>query len=286
MTILSFHPLVRGHENIICAGRRPSEKDLEAIRQADAVVLPLGCSEALYFVAKRNCGLVFPNYDARFSYPGKTGQIRLFRKTSAKHPRTLIYDNLPSLMENDEISACAPPMAFPFVFKFDWGGEGKNVFLIQNPVDWRNVLDLARRYENTGQKGFLIQELIESKSRSLRSVVVGTRIVSYWRVAKEENQFKSGLASGAGIDYHSDRELIGEAEKKLAAFIEKTAVNLAGFDFLFSADGRDIHMLEINYYFGRRGLGGSRKFNVMLVEEINRWLVKVGRTEKVSFDED
>jgi ribosomal protein S6--L-glutamate ligase len=284
--LLSFHPLLTGDENIICAGRKPNEDDLEAIRRADVVILPLGCKQDLYFMARNNCELVFPNYDARFSYPGKIGQIRLFRKTEVKHPRTLIYENVASLIDGEDDSPVVPPMDIPFVFKFDWGGEGKNVYLIQTPADWRNAFELARRYETTGQKGFLVQERIDSGNRSLRSVVVGAGILSYWRVAKEENRFKSSLSSGAGIDYHSNRELIAEAEKKLSAFLERTGIDLAGFDFLLSADGRDVYMLEINYFFGRRGLGGSKKFNLMLVGEINRWLAKVGRAERVSFDEN
>ena len=78
--ILSFHPCFNGDKNIICAGRAPTEDDLNLIRSADAVILPQGCNESLYKLAKKNCKSVFPNYDARFKYPGKIGQIELFNK--------------------------------------------------------------------------------------------------------------------------------------------------------------------------------------------------------------
>ena len=71
--ILSFHPCYEADSNILCAGRDPDEKDLAAIRAADAVILPQGCREALYLLARQNCSYVFPDYDARFQYPGKTG---------------------------------------------------------------------------------------------------------------------------------------------------------------------------------------------------------------------
>ena len=64
--ILSFHPCFDADRNIICAGRDPDEKDLAAIRAADAVILPQGCREALYLLVRQNCPHVFPDYDARF----------------------------------------------------------------------------------------------------------------------------------------------------------------------------------------------------------------------------
>ena len=72
--ILSFHPCFEADINIICAGREPDHNDSAAMRSAAAVILPQGCREALYRMAKQNCAHVFPNYDARFEYPGKTGQ--------------------------------------------------------------------------------------------------------------------------------------------------------------------------------------------------------------------
>jgi ribosomal protein S6--L-glutamate ligase len=38
--ILSFHPLISADKNILCAGRNPNNHDLEAIKHADAVILP------------------------------------------------------------------------------------------------------------------------------------------------------------------------------------------------------------------------------------------------------
>ena len=86
--ILSYHPCYEADRNRLCAGREPDEKDLSAIRDADAVVLPQGCREALYHMARQNSPHVFPDYDARFQYPGKTGQAKLFQALDVPHPRT------------------------------------------------------------------------------------------------------------------------------------------------------------------------------------------------------
>ena len=34
--------------------------------------------------------------------------------------------------------------------------------------------------------------------------------------------------------------------------------------------------LEINYYFGRRGLGGSERYYALLVSEIIKWIKSLG----------
>ncbi|HSM47587.1 MAG TPA: hypothetical protein VK872_07215 [Draconibacterium sp.] len=94
--ILSFHPLISADKNILCAGRDPQNQDLEAIKQAAAIILPLGCKKTLYDLVRENCRYVFPNYDMRFDFPGKLGQIELFRKMEANHPDTKSFCDLKS----------------------------------------------------------------------------------------------------------------------------------------------------------------------------------------------
>ena len=79
--ILSFHPIIVADENRLCAGRQPDSQDLDAIGNADAVILPQGCSEALYRMARAHCPHIFPNMDIRFDYPGKLGPNPLVSTT-------------------------------------------------------------------------------------------------------------------------------------------------------------------------------------------------------------
>ena len=76
--IVSFHSIFEADTNIICAGRAPNATDLAAIKAAKAVILNQGCSRSLYEAARANCPNVFPNYDAKFNYPGKIGQNGIF----------------------------------------------------------------------------------------------------------------------------------------------------------------------------------------------------------------
>ena len=272
--ILSFHPCFTADNNIICAGREPSQDDLTMIKAADAVVLPQGCHESLYQMARKNCLNVFPNYDARFRYPGKIGQTALFQKQNVFHPKSITFQDVRSFHEWYEKSMEKMPFDFPFVFKFNWGGEGDTVFLIKSPGAFEEILQKVIAYENPYQKGFLIQEYIPAKNRSLRVVVIGQRVVSYWRVQNTSASFCVSLAKGAVIDTGSDLNLQETAITSTKIFCQTTGINLAGFDFLFSSTDKAQTplFLEINYFFGRQGLGGSEEFYRLLQTEIKNSL--------------
>ena len=269
--ILSFHPIIEGDRNIICAGREPDEADLAAIRAADAVILPQGCTEALYRMARRNCPQVFPNLDVRFDFPGKCGQIRLFERYGVDHPKTRVFESTAGYHR-------APlEIEMPAVVKFDWGGQGDTVYKICCEDELAAVIGEAAAYESTGQKGFLIQPLVDAGRRSLRVSAVGTRFVSYWRIQPPDAPFGAGVADGAAIDSRSDPALQMAGVEAARRFCCRTGLQLAGFDFIFDRDG--VHappelplMLEINYYFGRSGLGGSEQFYRILKEEVDLWL--------------
>ena len=272
--ILSFHPLFEADKNIICAGREPGDKDLTAIQAAAAVVLPQGCYQSLYEMAGANCRHVFPNYDARFRYPDKIGQIKLFREFNMAHPATEIFANVASFHEGFKKRPSRINLNYPFVFKLDWGGEGQTVFLIKSEDDLSSILHKTAEFEKSGQSGFLLQEYIETRSRSLRIVVIGQRIISYWRIQEEEGGFYTNLGRGALIDAETEPALQHKAIALVKQICHKTGINLAGLDVIFPAEIDDPEplLLEINYFFGRKGLGGSEAYYQILLEEIQSWL--------------
>ncbi len=282
--IVSFHPLISADKNLLCAGRNPGRNDLEAVKKADAVILPQGCKKTLYETARRYCRHVFPNYDTRFAFPGKLNQIVLFRKTGIGHPKSFCFANLHEFRRFLRISKNKLPLSFPFVFKFDWGGEGDMVFLVGSSQEFRNAVKKAERFEYSGQEGFLLQKYIPSDARSLRLVVIGEHLCSYWRIQEDPNAFKTGLSCGSSIDHRSEPDLVKKAEHVIQPFLKSTKINLAGFDFIFSNDQKQIYMLEINYFFGRRGLGGSDGYFRILIREVNRWLQSIGHNRSLEID--
>jgi len=268
--VLSYHPMIEADKNIICAGREPQEADKEAIKNARAVILPQGCRTSLYLMAVKHCPHVFPNYDAMIQYPGKTGQIRLFQKWQVPHPKSLVFDSLDQWHQKKPLN-----IEFPCVFKFSWGGEGHTVYYIDSKNDLNSKIEIAREYEVTGQYGFLIQEYIPCQGRSLRMVIVNQSVASYWRV--QTDSFYSNIARGASIAYDIEPELVASAKTLMMNFCKQTCINLAGFDFIFHEKHRTPLFLEINYFFGRKGLGGGEAFYKMLLTGIKEWLKSVDK---------
>ena len=139
------------------------------------------------------------------------------------------------------------------------------------------------------KKGFDKNEVF-SKAKDRDRVVLGVgqnmvNAIRYWclafKILEKDNGFYSNLSKGGKIEYDVYPELQEAGKKAVSEFGEKTGINLAGVDILFSFDeSAKQHFtplfLEINYFFGRRGLGGSDKFYDILVQEINGWLNGLG----------
>ncbi|RUA00907.1 MAG: glutathione synthase [Deltaproteobacteria bacterium] len=272
--ILSYHPCFIGDENRLCAGRRPDQTDLDIIRKAAAVILPQGCTRALYQMARENSPRVFPNYDARFAYPDKTGQIRLFEAAGFPHPFSLVFENSIACRSAIRRGKLPGGLVFPIVFKYAWGGEGQTVNLIQNMHDLERQLVSAAVFEKSGQSGFLLQTFIPTGGRVLRVVRIGDISVSYWRVADHPDRFPVNLAAGSIVDHDTDPDKQKAAVEMVDQIHRRAGINLAGFDFIFPVNTPEALplLLEINYFFGRSGLGGSEAYYDLLIDQIRKWI--------------
>ena len=93
---------------------------------------------------------------------------------------------------------------------------------------------------------------------------------------------RASLAQGAVIDTKTDPDLQHAAVVCVKDFCGYAGINLAGFDVLFSSESANKAplLLEINYYFGRRGLGGSERFYELLRTEILKWIDSIGLSLK------
>lgn len=278
MTIVSYNLCIETGQNLIWNRRANEEQHAAFLQDAQAVILPQGCSEKLYSLSSKNCSSVFPNYHARFQYPGKTGQAALFKKHTVPHPQTRVYKDLDEWAVEGGRKLCT----FPSVFKLSWGGEGSNVALLQTENDLDHWLKKAASSEKNGQEGFLIQQYIPTGGKSLRVVVIGERYYSYWRIApgsddSQQNiaeRFYSNLGKGAEIDQNFMPERQDEAVQALRSFCKQTHINLAGVDFIFSEEEIEPEplFLEINYCFRCKGIGGHDKYIGHLTEAIREWL--------------
>ena len=268
--VLSMHPIMEG--DTFYWDRGIWDKNLfNAIKNASAIILPQTVEREMYWLCTELCPQVFPNYDLRFQWEGKMGDTFAFWAYGLKHPHTLVFPRVETLRgEHHNMEHTVPELpSYPFVMKGAHAGEGKQVWLITNKEELETKLQVLLRYELHGSSGFVIQEYLASLERDLRVVVIGNQVFSYWRKAQA---FLHNVAQGGEIDAASDPELQEVGREKVIQFCRRSGINLAAFDLVFPGGEGEPFFLEINYTFGRTGLGGSEKFYTLVRHEVDVWL--------------
>ena len=276
--IASLHPCITKNINILCAGRLLSEGEKTRLKKARAVIVSQGVTAEVYKECRRLVPRVFPNYDLRFPLEGKVGDALLFEYYQVPHPRTLVFESREALFENYPDLDLLPSLlsGYPLVLKANQGGEGAFVFLVHSEMELLEKLDLLPKGTHKSE-GFILQERIDHGGRDLRVVVLFDAFLAYWRIQPDPDVFLTNQSQGGLIDYGGDALLKERAVEAVRDFCERSGINLAGFDMIFDrkADPPVPLFLEINYYFGRKGLGGSMRFYEMLNQAADRWLASL-----------
>jgi ribosomal protein S6--L-glutamate ligase len=257
---LSMNHLVPLEENLPNLAPLDDPAVVRLIRFARGVVMPRGITEKRYRKITAMAQNWFPNSNGRYSYYGKTKQALLFRRLRVRHPRTVVYSNPQSLIDAERR---ALPLNYPFVLKGDTGGGGSRVF----PVSSRN--DLLKGLNRLPvEEPLLIQQWIKHGGMDLRVVVIGARVVSYFRVGG--GKFYNNACRGGRIHPDIFPELQQSGVAAVTRFSDITGINIAGFDLMFPDDGPPV-FIEINYNFGRKGLGGAPGFRRLFQEAVGLW---------------
>jgi ribosomal protein S6--L-glutamate ligase len=205
------------------------------------------------------------------NWEGKMGDTLAFWAYGVKHPHTLIFPKVETLLgDHPHMEHQVPELpAYPFVLKGTHGGEGRQVWLIENAEELDAKLNTLLQFELHGSCGFVIQEYIPALERDLRVVVIGNQVFSYWRQAQG---FLHNVARGGEIDAESDQELQAVGKEKVMQFCMRSGINLVAFDLVFPTGEPEPVFLEMNYTFGRTGLGGSERFYALLRDAVDQWL--------------
>jgi len=276
--ILSFHPCLIADRQIIMGSRRTLDsEDRFLMAQAEAILLPVTCREDLYRACRASGARVFPCYDTRYSYAGKSGQVRLFREHDLPHPETFTWPSVgafrSALLEGEVL-----PHKTPFLVKTDMDHEGTGIYVVQTAEDLAPAL--AALEQRLGEEGgpVLSQTLIPAGGDALRAVIVGREIHTYWKRVSGSANVLATVSGGATIDFEWRRDLQEKGRRVAERLRDDLGINVAAADMVFPMDRPDPNprLLEINYAFGRRGLGGSQAFYRMLFEAAREWLAEEG----------
>mgnify|MGYP001112133586 CR=1 FL=1 len=271
--ILSFHPCFDADIQMILGDQVLGPDHAEKIEGADAIILPQACTQNLYEACAHSEASVFPNYAARIQYPGKMGQHRLFEAFRLRCPRTHTWSSADHFKAEWD-RANKLPHSFPFLFKEDRRHEGEGIFFVENPSGLKGALTQLEIREKSGVSGCVSQDYVDCEGNALRVVIVGDRVITYWKRPRDPQQPITTISRGARIDHQWKPALQQKGEIQARRLSAQAGINLAAVDFIFPDNDPDPEplFLEINYYFGRRGLGGSETYYRLLYEAIREWL--------------
>jgi len=280
--ILSFHPCFDADVQIIIGDRPLSSDDIELIRKAKAVILPQGRTKDLYDACIKSNALIFPSHEMRFKYQGKTGQNVLFKHFGCPHPATLCWSSVWEFKKEYKGQNLFPHK-LPFLVKADKAHESEGVYLVKDKVSMSEALDYLTNRERSGISGFVTQAYIASDGNVLRAVIIGRNVITYWKRSYKPEKAITSINRGAIIDHDWEPDIQEKGRVQAQSLFRKTGINLAAIDFIFPFTEKEPEplFLEINYYFGRRGLGGTKNYYRLLHEAIQDWLSEAGFDPKL-----
>lgn len=271
--IVSLNPCLDADEYLLPGSRPLTREELDLISKARAVLLPQGCSPALYKACAAAGPALFPEYGPRFAFPGKIGQSLLFELHRLPRPLTFRWRS-PDEFLRARSSGESGGHGLPFIVKKDSGHEGAGVFLVQDEQSLAAAINAVCR---DGGMGFVTQNFVPPGGAVLRVVIIGERTFSYWKRSSGGDNVIVTIARDAAIDHRWKPELQAAGGKLCRRLASSTGINLAAVDVIFALDEPpEPLLLEVNYFFGRRGLGGSENYYRLVLEAARQWVSKLG----------
>ncbi|MFD1383735.1 RimK family alpha-L-glutamate ligase [Rhodanobacter aciditrophus] len=240
MKIVSFDALRTLHlPNVHYIKPENMYAHLDDIRAADWVLFPeyWQLNALVHGLKKR----IFPSLASYMIGHDKVEMTRTFMTVApANHPYTEITANTP--YESERIWDMMPT---PFVAKIPRSSMGNGVFLIDNPVQWREYLETSNM--------IYAQEYLPI-DRDLRIVWVGNKVVGgYWRLQAEKG-FYNNISQGGQVEV----ALIPKEALDLVEFVASSlGIDHGGFDVAMV--GSMPYLIEFNRIFGNQGVKDLQK---------------------------
>lgn len=275
--VLSFHPIIKADINLSVAGKSSLSKGaIEAIKKADAIILPQIAPIFLYEMVIEKQKPHFPDQTLRFQWKDKADQLRSFDEWEIPYPKTFIFESLKSFMETDLSKFSS--LGYPFFLKSALEHEGQGIILVKDEQDLNHIRAKLPAFLITGP--ILAQEYISTNGCVLRVVSLYKFHLAYWK--KDETEIVS-ISRGARILRRYRKDLIQKGIQEILRLKDKVRLDLAAVDIVFNMEKPSLpYLLEVNFFFGRKGLGGRKGFYKLLLRAIQSWLREIGINREVS----
>ena len=107
----------------------------------------------------------------------------------------------------------------------------------------------------------------------MRVILLGNYLDAFWRQARD-GDFRSNICLGGRVKRDMGQAELDQAVALALKLKERAGLDLAAVDLLPGPQGP--LLLEINFYFGRRALGGSENFWRLYLDAAREWLTRLG----------
>jgi len=258
---VSFYPRIPMEENLSVFQSLDDPGIRQLLTKAAGILFPPYMSPWRYYAITRLASRWFPRLETRFDYLGKARQILLFRQLGVRCPDTHLFETPSQLM--DRFNRGGSPWGYPLVLKGDTGGGGSRVYPIYEPGDLYSQIVKLPQHEPV-----LLQRWIEHGGKDLRVVIYGDQAISYFRIG--DGSFYNNLCRGGRLDYDCCPEQRQAGMEAVLEFRRHAMIDIAGFDLMFPDSGRPV-FIEINFHFGRKGLGGVSGHQRHVLRAVRRW---------------
>lgn len=261
---VSFNPEIKLEENVSLFSPLHDPSLHRLLKAATGVLLPGYVAPWRYRCITRMAQNWFPRLESQFACGGKSTQIHLFRRLQVRHPETLLFKNPTHLLGH--FNHWDSPWGYPLVLKGDTGGGGNRVHPIYAATQLRHYAARLPAHQPV-----LLQRWVDHQGRDLRVVVYGDRLVSYFRIGN--GPFYNNVCRGGRIDHALLPEQQAAGIQAVRDLCRQAQIDIAGFDLMFPDQGTPV-FIEINYHFGRKGLGGTPGHRQYVRRAVQEWQAK------------
>lgn len=163
-------------------------------------------------------------------------------------------------------------IGFPLVVKILSGSQGFGVYLSESKARFQDLMQLIEATDITAN--IILQEFIEaSKSRDLRVVTIGGRVVACMERSVSDGGFKTGYSRGGKVRQHEITPEIDWLATETSRILD---LDIAGIDLLFAGDHYKV--CEANSATGFQGIESCCDIDV--AKEIYNFIkVRLGLSE-------
>jgi len=163
-------------------------------------------------------------------------------------------------------------IGFPVVVKILSGSQGFGVYLSESKARFQDLMQLIEATDSTAN--IILQEFIEaSKSRDLRVVTIGGRVVACMERSVSDGSFKTGYSRGGKVRQHEITPEIDWLATETSRILD---LDIAGIDLLFAGDHYKV--CEANSATGFEGIESCCDIDV--AKEIYNFIkVRLGLSE-------